>query len=239
MIPEFSIKKPFFEIGPKVYIYGEEAIHLARAADSYSKEFGVDVIFSAQYVDIPVIAKEVKNIRVFAQHIDNVRPGRGIGAVLPEAVKSAGAEGTLLNHAEKPLSLEEIRKTIIRADKVGLVSFVCCPDLDACVKVAKMGPNMILAESPKLIGAGKRTPEEIAEIKTINAAVKSVNPAICVLHAAGIQDETDVYHLIKAGADGTGSTSGIMKAPDPCDMVRKMLGAVRQAWDERGVENDH
>ena len=236
MVSEFKVKKPFFEIGPKVYLYGQAVIDLALAADRFSAEYGVDVIFSAQYVDIPVIAKLVKNIHVFAQHIDAVRPGRGIGAVLPEAVKCAGAEGTLLNHAEKPLSLAEIKCAVERADEVGLASFVCCPDMETCEAAAKLSPDLILAESPKLIGTGTRSKEEIAEIRKINETVRAIDPRICVLHAAGIHDENDVYQLILAGADGTGSTSAIMTAPDPAEMTRKMLQAVRRAWNEREAE---
>jgi len=36
--------------------------------------------------------------------IDSLKVGRGIGSVLPEAIKETGALGTLLNHAEKKLT---------------------------------------------------------------------------------------------------------------------------------------
>lgn len=42
----------------------------------------------------------------------------------------------------------------------------------------------------------------------------------------------DVYNVIKAGADATGTTSGIMKAADPEAMMDEMIHAVRIAWDE-------
>jgi triosephosphate isomerase len=37
---------------------------------------------------------------------------------------------------------------------------------------------------------------------------------------------------IKAGADATGTTSGIMKAKAPEAMLDEMIRAVRMAWDE-------
>ena len=40
---------------------------------------------------------------------------------------------------------------------------------------------------------------------------------------------------ISAGADATGSSSGIAKAPDRAAMVEEMIAAVRKAWDERNA----
>ena len=48
---EQRIQKPFFEIGPKLYLYGRAAVELAEAADRLSVQYGVDIIFSAQYTD--------------------------------------------------------------------------------------------------------------------------------------------------------------------------------------------
>ena len=38
--------------------------------------------------------------------------------------------------------------------------------------------------------------------------------------------------MIKQGAQGTGCTSGILKAKDPYAMVEEMLSSLRRAWDE-------
>ena len=37
-----TIKAPFFEIGPKSYLYGQDVIDLAIAADAASEKYGVD-----------------------------------------------------------------------------------------------------------------------------------------------------------------------------------------------------
>ena len=63
--------------------------------------------------------------------------------------------------------------------------------------------------------------------------VKEVNPDILVLTAAGISNGQDVYNTIIAGADATGSSSGVAKAADRAAMVDEMIAAVRRAWDER------
>ena len=92
-------------------------------------------------------------------------------------------------------------------------------------------PNIIVAEPSELIGTGKIVDE--AYVKATTSAIKKINPEIQVLPAAGIKDENDVYKVIKAGADATGTTSGIMKAEDPEAMMDAMIRAVRMAWDER------
>ena len=53
--------------------------------------------------------------------------------------------------------------------------------------------------------------------------------------AAGIANGEDVYNTIMAGADATGSSSGVAKAADRAAMVDEMISAVRRAWDERAA----
>ena len=105
MYSDFKIKPPFFEIGPKAYLYGEEMLKLAKVIDKVAMKYDVDVIVTPQYTDISLLANNTERILVFAQHMDYLPVGRGLGSVLPEAVKAAGAVGVMLNHAEKPLTL--------------------------------------------------------------------------------------------------------------------------------------
>lgn len=233
-----KLREPFFEIGPKVYLYGEEALKLAKTADELAEEYEVDIIFTAQYTDIRRIADATKNIRVFAQHMDSLKPGRGVGAVLPEALKEAGAEGVLLNHAEKPLTITEISKCIERAKEVDLISMVCAANVKEARMIAALEPNIILAESPELIGKGARSKEDAIAIKIINEAVHSISENIQILHGAGIQNENDVYEIIHAGAQATGSTSGIILAESPELMLKKMIKAVATAWKQRKKEEE-
>jgi triosephosphate isomerase len=221
-------------------MYGERALKLAKAADEYSARYDVSVIFTAQYTDIARIRQATRHIRVYAQHMDGIYPGRGIGAVLPEAIREAGAHGVMLNHAEKPLNCDTLQKTIQRAKETGLETIVCAATPEEGLGIAKMGPDILLVESPLLIGAGKRTPEQIAEVRRINQLIHAQFPGMKILHGAGISDEKDVYDIIKAGAEATGSTSGIMRAAEPEAMLKKMLCAVHTAWmdadqERRGV----
>jgi triosephosphate isomerase len=226
-----QISPPFFEIGPKAYLYGREVLKLARYADRMSAKYQVQIIFTPQYVDIPILARATKNLLIFAQHMDSLPVGRGVGSVLPEAVKAAGAVGTLLNHSEKKLPLEELEHTIRRADDVGLASMACADTLEEAVAIAHMRPNIIIAESPEQIGVGKRLANDHQVIAGINAAVWAIDPDIRILHGAGITCGQDVYNIIAAGAQAAGSTSGILKADNPFFMLEEMIGSVRAAWN--------
>jgi triosephosphate isomerase len=231
MFRGIQITPPFFEIGPKAYLYGEECLKLARFADRISVKYGVQIIFTPQYVDIPLLAHGTRNLLVFAQHMDSLPVGRGVGSVLPEAVRAAGATGVLLNHAEKKLSLAELERTIQRADQVGLASMACADNLEQAELIARMHPNIIIAESPDQIGVGKRAANDRQIIAEINATVWAIDPEIRVLHGAGISCGQDVYDIISAGAQAAGSTSGILKAEHPFVMLEEMIRSVRTAWD--------
>ena len=230
MYKGIKIEPPFFEIGPKAFFYGERMLKLAKAADKASKKYGVRIIMTPQYSDIQMLAQETENILIFAQHMDPLPIGRGLGSVLPEAVKAAGAIGVMLNHAEKPMTISDLNKAIKRADEVGLVSIVCADTIEEAMAIAHFSPNIIVAEPTELIGTGQ--PSDKAYIIETTKAIKSINPEIQVLQGAGISNGQDVYNVIKAGADATGTTSGIMKAADPEAMLDEMIRAVRTAWNE-------
>jgi triosephosphate isomerase len=226
-----EITPPFFEVGPKTYAWGEDVVDLARRADVMSRTLGVDVVLTPQYVDIPTVAAAVERVLVFAQHMDPLAPGRGIGAVLPEAVRAAGAVGVLLNHVEQRLPRDVLERTMRRADDVGLATMVCADDVEDAVAIARLGPNIIIVEEPLMIAGGRRSEAAQVSIATTNAAIQRVDPAIRVLHGAGINGPEDVYDVIASGAEGTGSSSAIFTAGDPAAMLEAMLRSARAAWD--------
>lgn len=230
MYKGIKIEPPFFEIGPKAYLFGEKMLKLARTADKLSKEYDVRIILTPQYTDINLLAMETRHLLIFAQHMDPLHLGKGNGLVLPEAVKAAGAVGVLLNHAEKQMSISDLHQAIIRADEVGLISMVCADSVEEAVAIAHFSPNIIVAEPTALIGTGQTSNQ--GYIIETTSAIKKINPEIQVLQAAGIKNARDVYKVIREGADATGTTSGVMKADDPEATMEEMISAVRSAWDE-------
>ena len=225
------IKAPFFEIGPKSYLYGDQVLELALAADAAAKKYDVDVIFTTPYTEIRRVADATERLFVFAPHMDPLPLGRGLADVLPEAIKAAGAQGVMLNHCERPLSLGVLRQTILRAKALGLYTIVCADSVAEAQAVAQLAPDIIVPEPSELIGSGQASSMDY--VRESIAAIKAINPEILVLQGAGISCGQDVYNVIFAGAEATGSSSGIVKAPSPARMVDEMLSAARRAYDDR------
>ena len=231
MKPKRILSPPFFEIGPKSYLYGEEVLELALAANAASEKYRVDVLFTSPLVELRQVAEKARNLFVLAPHMDPLRPGRGLADTLPESLAVAGAAGVMLNHIERPLSLDTLERTLRRADESGLLTVVCTGTIEQAKAVACLHPDVIVAEPAAQIGTGKAS--DMPWVRASIDAVKSVDPKILVLQGAGISCGKDVYNVIFAGAEATGSSSGIVMAQDQAAMIDEMICAVRQAWDTR------
>lgn len=228
-----KIDTPFFICNPKSYLYGEESLKLALAADRFAEEYGVDVFFTAPYADLANIKAHTKHVRVTAQHMDPIVPGRGMGHVLPESLKAAGAEAVFLNHAEHSLTLVDLVNTMKRANDLGIITIVCADCLEEAVAIAKLRPNILLCEPTALIGTGKTSGSDYV-IETVKS-IKAIDKNILVMEASGITTGEDVYKTIMSGADGTGATSGILKAPDKEKRLEEMIQAIAKAKRDRGL----
>jgi triosephosphate isomerase len=222
-----KIRVPFLIVNPKAYIYGQESLELAKVCDELAAEYDIDIIFTAQHVDIRMVAEATKNIIVTAQHLDGIVPGRGMGHILPEGVKDAGAQAVVLNHAEHQLTMDQLDKAIKRANEMELVTIVCCDTPEAAKAVATLGPDMMICEPTSLIGTGSTSSDEY--IHATNAAVKSVSEDILILQAAGVSTGDDVYKVVMEGAHGSGGTSGILNAPSRRGKIVEMLDALKRA----------
>ena len=230
MVKNYKIRAPYFEIGPKCFMWGERMLKLAKAIDKIAYKYDLDVILTPQYTDIRLLAENTECVHVYAQHMDPLRPGRGLGSVLPESIKDAGAVGVMLNHAEKKLSLEDVKATIARADEVGLATIVCADTVEEIRQIALLSPNLIVAEPTDLIGTGVAS--DMGYVRDTIEAVRNINPDIMVLQGAGISGPNDVATVIRAGAQATGCTSGVFKASDPEAAAEEMLYTLRKTWDE-------
>ena len=211
-----EIKYPILLINFKAYKQssGKKAIKLAKVAEEVSKETGVTIIVAPQLTDIAPVAQAVE-IPVFAQHVDSVTPGAHTGHVTLEAIRDAGAVGTILNHSERRLRIDVIDEIVKRAKGLSLITTVCANTPEVSAAVAALNPNMIAIEPPELIGTGipvsKAKPEVITS--TVNL-VKKVNPEVKILTGAGITTGDDVAAALRLGTVGVLVASGIVKAKD-------------------------
>ena len=223
-------KPPFFETSVKNYIYGDAVFEYAKALDIAAKKHDIDAIFIAPYTEIRRIVEHTDRILVFAPYMDTLKPGRGIADVLPEAIKASGAVGVVLNHCERPMSLPQIKKTIKRANELGLITFACADSIDEMKAIAQFQPDIINPEPSELIGTDQASDMRYV-IETLSI-MKEMFPDILVEQAAGITTGEQIYDFIMAGNDAAGSASGILKSPDPYKLLDEMVYNVRKAKDE-------
>ncbi|MEM2419908.1 MAG: triose-phosphate isomerase [Candidatus Bathyarchaeia archaeon] len=218
-----KIQTPLILVNFKTFLEatGRRAVRLARTAEKVSRETQVSICVAPQFTDIAAVAREVE-IPVFAQHIDPIEPGSHTGYVLADAVKEAGAVGTLINHSERQLRLAEIDAAIKLAHKKGLVSVVCANNQSISAAVAALKPDIVAVEPPELIGTGvsvsKAKPEVVAATVRL---VRKVNPTVTILCGAGVSHGEDVAAALKLGTQGVLVASAVVKAKDPYGVLRK------------------
>lgn len=225
-----NIRTPFFVFNPKSYLFGENLLELVREADALAEEFPISIFVTAPFADIAAVSSHSKNIIVTAQHLDGIYPDKGMGHVLPESLYEAGARAVFLNHAERSLPLNGLAKAIKRAAELEIITIVCADSIAEAKAITMLSPDIILCEPSDLIGIGKTSDESY--VKETIEAVKSLNPNVLVMQAAGISTADDVYRTILLQADGVGCTSGIVKAKAPKKMLRDMVEATVKAANE-------
>ena len=222
-----ELRSPFLVCNPKCYLYGQKAYDLAKVAEELAVKYDVDIIFTGSLVDLARMAKDLPHLIICAQNMEELRPGKGMGHILPEALKEAGVQATFLNHAENPKTVSQLTDTIARAKELDILTIVCADDVSDCKAIAQLHPDVMVCELKSLIGTGKTA--DASYMKATNEAVKSVSPTTKTLQAAGISSGEDVYNAIASGADGTGGTSGIVCAADPAGKLTEMVEALVKA----------
>lgn len=222
-----TIRTPYFEVGVKNYIYGKAVFEMADVLEEASAKYDVDVIYIVPYMEIREVAKRTKRLKIFAPYMDPVYMGRGMGLVLPEGIKDAGAIGVLMNHCEKPMTLPQIKKTIDRANELDLLSFACADSIAEAKAIAQLHPDIINPEPTELIGSGQAS--DMSYVMDVTRAIREIDPHILVEQAAGITRGQQVFDFICAGSDGAGAGSGIFNAKDPYAAADEMIRSVRDA----------
>jgi len=225
-----KIRTPFFETSVKCYIYGDAVLEFAKACNAASVKYDVDVLFISPYTDIRRIRENCPDLIILAPYMDTLRLGRGMADVLPEALKAAGAQGVVINHCERPMTLTAIKKTIDRANELDLFSFVCADTIEEAKAIAQLGPDIINPEPSELIGSGQAS--DMGYVMEAINAVKAINPDILVEQAAGITTAQQIYDFIMAGSEAAGSASGILNSERPFELLDEMVSYVKKARED-------
>ena len=196
---------------------GESALSLAKICAEVEKETGIKIIPIVQVVDIFRLASQ--GLNVWAQHMDGIDFGPHTGQILPKALKEAGAKGILLNHAEKKLSLEELKK--IMEKRQDFQTLVCSESIKEGQQIATLKPDFLAYEPSELIGGtvsvSQAKPEIISDFV---AKIKEVP----ILIGAGIHNKEDIKKALELGAKGVLASSDIVLSENPKQELLNLAG---------------
>ncbi|MEX0933074.1 MAG: triose-phosphate isomerase [Candidatus Pacearchaeota archaeon] len=201
----------------KNYKVGEKSLELAKKIEKF---------FPKAIVSVPSInAQKIKDktkLEVYLQHIDFHEKGKSSGFLIPEASKSIGIEGSLLNHSEHRLKSKEIKKTIKRANKNKLKIILCVKSIREARKYKKEKPFAIAFEDPKLISTGKSITKYKSKelLKFISLFKKSKILPFC---GAGISSNEDYIEALKMGCKGVLISSAIANSKNPENFLKRIV----------------
>lgn len=219
------LSKPAVVVNFKSYseVHGHGALELAQICEKVSQETGIQIAVCPPTAELAYVARSVR-IPVFAQSVDPYPEGARTGWNTPSLARTAGAIGTLVNHAEHRLSDSEIGKTVGICRTIPLETMVCADTPRTAAGVATFEPTYVALEPPELIGGDlsvtKANPQSITESVE---KVREVSSKIGVLCGAGIKTGLDVANAIELGAMGVLVASGIVRAVDPKGALLDLL----------------
>lgn len=229
MLPQPALSAPFFEIGTKNLLRLPDTIEVASAAAQAGRDHGVSVIMTVPAPIIAAVQHAVPDVFVFAQTMDEDEPGPSVGRLVAESLVDAGARGVMLNHDSHPLDDSTLRRAVRRAQDSGLMTMVCAGSDAQALEFAAMDPTIVLYEPPELIGGagGGDRPW----IRPINDRARKLAPRVLMMHAGGVATPDDAYRIMRSGAQGTGSTSGVLRADRPGDAATQFIAQVRRGFN--------
>jgi triosephosphate isomerase len=223
-----KLKTPVIMLNVKSYVesMGQRGLDLAKNCQEVAQETGANIVHCPQQVDLAWIAREIE-IPCFAQHSDAFDPGSKTGWSVLEAVKEAGAAGTLVNHSEHRMQIADIDGVVQKAKELDLATVICTNNTAVSMAAAELGPTSIAIEPPELIGSGVPVSKADPEIVSNSvAAVEDINKDVIVLCGAGISTGDDVKAAIELGAKGVLLASGVVKADDPKAVLLDLVSGI-------------
>ncbi|MDI6718948.1 MAG: triose-phosphate isomerase [Methanomicrobiales archaeon] len=202
---------------------GGRADLIARAARDVAAESGVAIGVAPVATELRRISKHFE-IPVYAQHVDGVSPGAYTGHITAEAVRLAGAVGTLVNHSERRLTLAEIEASVRTCAEAGLQTVVCTNNDATTGAAAALNPTYVAVEPPELIGSGISVAKaDPGIIERSVAAARRVNPDVKILTGAGIHSAECVRIAVDLGTDGVLLASSVVKADEPRAVLQDLV----------------
>jgi triosephosphate isomerase (TIM) len=208
-------------------VLGDGSVRLALAIKRVAEAVDVEAIAAPPTPMISLVASKTK-VQVYSQSVASVEGDKTTGAVLPEAVRAAGATGTILNHSESRRTPAELKKLVPRLASMGMGVCLCAQTSEEAAELSLFGTKYLAIEPPELIGSGvavsRAKPELIEE--TVSAARKAGFGGK-ILCGAGIVSGEDVSRAVQLGADGVLVASSVVKAGDWESKIRELANSLK------------
>lgn len=203
--------------------FDKNSLKLAKICENIAKKYKANIIITPSILDLKEVSKKVK-LPIFSQHIDYLEEENSTGSIIAKNLKKLNVKGSLINHSEKRLSYSEIKSCIEICKKYNLISVCCAENLKEVRKFSKLLPNYIAYEPPELIGGdisvSKAKPDIIK--KAFEICRKN---NVKLLVGAGIKEASDVKTSRTLGANGILVSSGIVKAKNKVEVLKKFVEA--------------
>ena len=223
-----KLKTPIIIVNFKAYkeSTGKKALLLAQKIEKAAKKHRANVAIAVQPTDILLVSSHVK-IPVLAQHIDIQGQGAATGKVTIEAIKLAGAVGTLINHSEYNVPSSHVGEVVRLCKKHKMTSVVCAPTSNMAAKLAHFKPDFIAVEPPELIGGSVSVTS--ANPKIISDTVKKVysHARVNILCGAGVNKSEDVKTSLMLGTKGVLLASGVVKNKNPFGEMEDLIKGLK------------
>ena len=204
----------------KDYVHGKKALILAKRIEKHLPK----AVIAVSAVDIFNIKVNTK-LEVYAQHVDLSPEQRSTGFITIGAIKALRISGTLLNHSEHPIGLDEIDLIVANLKKVKLRAIVCAPALKFVKELLKLKnkPYAIAFEDPRLIATER--PITMYSRDDLIRFVKILRgKEIVSICGAGISSLEDVIVARELGFNGVLIASAIANAKQPDKLLNDLEG---------------
>ncbi len=201
---------------------GENAVNLTRIVLEAAQGSNVNIVVCPQAADIYRVREKFPEATIWAQHIDPITPGRNTGWTSVQDIVMAGANGTLINHSEHPMSMADIMQAVALAKSYKLTSTVCIPDILSMDHILDFKPDFVCYEPPNLVSTDVSA-VEIMQTETKQFIENVAGTGLVPILGAGIRDVSDVTKATGLGYRGVLVSSGLIQAEIRTVFVQNLL----------------
>ena len=205
-----------------------EGLRLAGSIQEAALKAKASVVLAPPASMLGSVLSEAK-VPVFAQHVDPLKAENTTGFQTPAALKALGCAGSIVNHSEHRMPIDQVREVVSLLRESSLLSLVCARDAEEAGRLAALGPDFVAVEPPELIGSGRAVSKVSPDVVTDSVrAVFKANPRTVTLCGAGIVEGADLRAALRLGARGALVSSGIVKSANPYEKSLELFKSLTQ-----------